>query len=172
MNYRRVISVLLLAFVIFSVLYLILLKSNSATVGLTQGETANLAFQVEGADSAQPVVTETSEITVVYYFHRTARCATCRALESKARDAIFKNFSEELERGSISFRTVNVDEPGNRKFIERYQITGPALVVSYAQDGEEVRWKNLDRIWELIRKPGEYSSYIANGIRGIMDSES
>jgi hypothetical protein len=49
--------------------------------------------------------------TAVYYFHGTMRCETCLMTEQFAENVLEQEFAQELERGTLSWRPVNVDLP-------------------------------------------------------------
>lgn len=173
MNYRRVTSTLLLVFVAVSAVYLAIAKDNSPKEIPDQApQVAPLCREGEACNANQPAAKIAGTATIAYYFHRTARCRTCRALESNAREAIQSNLADELAKGQISIQALNVEEAANRHYIEQYQITGPSLVLSYVQDGKELRWKNLDQIWTLIRNPAEYQSYVASETKAFISGKS
>ena len=46
-------------------------------------------------------------------FHSTRRCMTCNAIESSTIYTLNNYFPEEMKSGTISFRTINVDEKEN-----------------------------------------------------------
>jgi len=170
MNYKRIIAAPLLVFVVVSTVYLAVAKHNPPKD--TSNQAAPVCRAGQACNPDQPAAEAPVGTTIAYYFHRTARCWTCRALESNAREAIQRDLAHELAKGRVTIQAVNVEEPGNRHYIERYQLVGPSLVLSYRQDGKEVRWKNLDKIWALIRNPAEYQAYVAAEVRSFMDGKS
>jgi len=173
MNSKRIIATLLLVFVAVSAVYLAVAKDNSAKdIPNQAAQAAPVCREGETCNAMQPAAKAAAETTIAYYFHRTARCRTCRALESNAREAIQSSLADELAKGQISIQALNVEEPSNRHYIEQYQIAGPSLVLSYMQDGKEIRWKNLDQIWALIRNPAEYQAYVTNEIKSFMGGKS
>ena len=95
-----------------------------------------------------------------YYFHGTFRCPTCQKLEEYAKEAIESNFKTDLASGKLSFRIVNVENKGNEHFVQDYQLYTKAVVLSLSKDGKEVRSKNLDKIWQLVRNREQYQSYV------------
>jgi hypothetical protein len=63
---------------------------------------------------------------------------------------------------------VNVDEPENEHFIEDYGLYTRSLVLSEVVDGEETRWRNLDRIWELVGDPPAYDTYVREELAAFL----
>ena len=87
---------------------------------------------------------------VVYYFHGNMRCPTCRKIESYAHEAIKTGFGAELDSGDLQWKVVNYEASGNEHFGEDYEVTAPTVVLVEMRGGEQKRWKNLDRVWELV----------------------
>jgi hypothetical protein len=97
---------------------------------------------------------------VVYYFHGNVRCATCRKIEAYSEEAIITGFPDELEHGALAYRAVNVDKAQNKHFVEDFQLVTKSVVVVEYRDGSVVRWKNLDRVWLLVRDRDAFADYI------------
>jgi len=113
--------------------------------------------------SASSVFCDNSKV-IVYYFHGAFRCPTCQKLEQYAKDAIDNNFSEELAKGNLIFKTVNVEEKENEHFVNDYQLYTKSLVLSLVKDGKEVKHKNLDKIWEYVKNKPKYTDYVKNEV--------
>jgi len=100
----------------------------------------------------------------VYYFHGTYRCPTCNKMERYARETIEKDFKSDLDSGKLVFRSVNVDLKENEHYVKKYQLYTKALVLSATRDGQEIRSKNLDKIWEYVRNKKKYEHYVRDEI--------
>ncbi len=122
----------------------------SAETDLTDKETSNLR-------KAMPEV-------IAYYFHTTNRCASCKKIEAYSRDAIESGFAEELSNGTIEFRSINLDKAENKHFIKDYQLYTKSLVICDQIDGKQVQWKNLAKVWQLIRNKDEFLKYVQDEI--------
>ena len=59
---------------------------------------------------------------------------------------------------------MNVEEKGNEHFVNDYQLYSKSLVLSLTRNGEEVRHKNLTKIWEHVRNKEKYINYVKNEI--------
>jgi hypothetical protein len=105
---------------------------------------------------------------VVSYFHGDLRCATCRKLETYAREAIETSFPAELASGRLVFQAVNTDRPENRHFVADYALLTRALVVTEEADGKVVRWTNLEKIWRLVGDHQAYTEYVVAGVRSYL----
>ena len=98
---------------------------------------------------------------IVYYFHNEFRCQTCLAMEAEAETAVRDDFAAELESGVIAWQTINLQNPENEHFTAHYSLDGPSVVMVQWGENEEVRWKNLERTWELIDTPQKYRAYVS-----------
>jgi hypothetical protein len=102
---------------------------------------------------------------VVYYFHGNMRCATCRKLEAYSEEAITTGFANDIERGALAFRAVNVDEAQNEHFVKDFQLTNKSVVVVEYRDGEVARFENLNEIWQRVRDKDDFLEYVRSSIR-------
>lgn len=131
--------------------------SQKAAGASTASETA---AQSEGSDQSTEVV--------AYYFHTTYRCASCRKIEAYSREAIESGFAEELKQGALKFKSVNIDESENKHFVKDYQLYTKSLVVCDMENGNEVEWKNLTKVWQLIRNKEQFVKYVQDEINAYL----
>jgi hypothetical protein len=115
------------------------------------------------AEAASPKV-------IAYYFHTSYRCITCRAIEAFAREAIEQGFGQALKDGKLDFRVVNVEERENRHFIRDYQLFTKSLILVKIKDGKQAEWKNLSRIWELVRRKDAFLRYVQDEVRAYLEA--
>jgi hypothetical protein len=97
---------------------------------------------------------------VVTYFHTTMRCPTCHNIEEYAKEAVQCHFENELKSGAVTWRVINVEEPGNEHFVKDYQLYSKHLIVSEIKDGKEARWKDLKEIWTKVRDEAAFNEYV------------
>jgi len=64
-----------------------------------------------------------------YYFHFTARCHTCRNVEAKAKESIEILYPELIQKGKISFQSVNLDDESSKTLAEKLNIYGQTLLI-------------------------------------------
>jgi Fe-S cluster biogenesis protein NfuA len=108
---------------------------------------------------------------VVYYFHGNMRCHTCLALEGLAKEAVETNFAKSIKKGRLEWKTVNVEAAGNEHFTNDYKLYTRSVIVSTLQDGKEMSWKNLDRIWTLVRDEEKYKEYITSEVKSCLEGK-
>ena len=100
----------------------------------------------------------------VYYFRSNFRCSNCYKIEEYTKEAIEKYFQDKLESGEIVYRVINIDEEENAYFVDDYQLYTKSVVLSKLRDGEEVEYKNLQKVWEYLNDQEKFHSYIKEEI--------
>ncbi|MCU0378721.1 MAG: nitrophenyl compound nitroreductase subunit ArsF family protein [Bacteroidales bacterium] len=65
----------------------------------------------------------------VYYFHLTRRCVTCQAVENETRNAIQALYPDEMEKGTVSYIVLNLEDEKSKPAIEKCKATGQSLLV-------------------------------------------
>ena len=113
-----------------------------------------------------------AHVVRVYYFHGNARCVSCRKIEALAAEAVRGAFPGELKEGKVEWRVVNVDEPANRRFIKEYGLYTKSIVIADLVNGAQVRYKNLERIWELLREDEAFRQYVRDEVRSYLEKRS
>ena len=114
----------------------------------------------KGAPSVEEGVSLPTSCLVAYYFHSEIRCPTCRNIEAYAHEAIQKNFPAELSSGEVAWRVVNYDLPTNARYVTEYEIVSPTVVLVRLSKGQQVDWRNLMRVWELVGDKEAFGEYI------------
>ncbi len=109
---------------------------------------------------------------IAYYFHGTARCYTCKKIEAYSEEAIKSGFPTELKDGKLEWLVVNVEEKPNQHFIQDYQLYTKSLVLAQYRNGSQVKWKNLDKIWENVRDKDVFVKYVRDEVALFIKDES
>jgi hypothetical protein len=172
MKPKSIVSALLLLFVCVSILYLVLEDRREKVETAVKNEEMALDPLKQG-DMGEPGSSaeqqKLEESFVVYYFHRDVRCQTCTKLEALCQEAVKSGFSEELDDGLIWWRVLNVDEPVNEHFIDRFQLHSQSLVVERYRHGKRENWKNLEKIWDLLDEKEDFMTYVQSEIRVFLE---
>jgi len=101
---------------------------------------------------------------VVYYFHGDAHCAACDRIESLGRSAVQGAFQDELRAGLVVWSPVNTDRKPNEHFVSDYGLLTRSIVVAEFRNGQRKRWKNLDRVWELLDDSKAFTRYVQDEV--------
>jgi hypothetical protein len=130
---------------------------------------------VTGADAVAPPTPKTTTAVaaaptpatrvLVYYFHATTRCATCKTIEAYAHETVASKFAADLEARRLEWQAVNVDEPANQHFVRDFQLYTRSVVVVDAKDPKH--FKVLDRVWQLVGDKAAFQKYVEQEIRAF-----
>ena len=101
----------------------------------------------------------------VYYFHATMRCEGCIRIEDFTQSSLQSSFSKQLQDSLIKFSSIDFLQPENGHFQDDYQFDSQTLVISKRVNGKEVKWKNLDKIWDVSSDPEKFKKYITKEIK-------
>lgn len=110
------------------------------------------------------------KVIQVYYFHRTARCPSCLKIESLAHETVQTFFPVELESGAVRWHAVNVDNAGAEHFVDDYELSTQTLIVAEFSGEQQIRWKNLDRVWDLLDNELDFRQYVEMEIRNWLSN--
>ena len=105
---------------------------------------------------------------IAYYFHGTMRCPTCHKLEQYSKEAIETNFKDALASGKLEFKVVNIEDRGNEHYGRDYQLYTKSLILSLVKDGKQIKWKNLDKIWEYVGNKQRFHDYVKSGVADLL----
>lgn len=171
MNAKTITTVVLLGFVGVSVVYLVakeirgganLRPAENAPAAAVQPGQAPAAGAETGLAAPAPAAAAAAarHNVVAYYFFGNYRCATCRAIESYAHEALQSTFVEALADGQLEWRPVNIDQPENAHFVQDYQLATRSLVIVQFDGERQTTYKNLERVWELVRDKEAFMKYV------------
>jgi hypothetical protein len=108
---------------------------------------------------------------IVYYFHGNRRCPTCRSIEGYSDETIEKEFAAEIKNGTVEWQVLNFEEKENEHFVKTYGLYVQSLILSRVVDGKEVAWKDLDKIWELVRDKDKFVAYVRDATRAFINEK-
>ncbi|MBU0508960.1 hypothetical protein KKH27_09020 [bacterium] len=140
--------------------------------GSCEGCSENVAG-TEGCPGAAVAAETTSfpdseAVVVAYYFHTNQRCANCIKIETYTHEAIETGFAGELQSGKLIWRTINTDQPENEHYLKDYKLITKSVILSDVRSGKEIRWKNLDKVWLLLRDKDEFEKYVRAEVQGFV----
>lgn len=118
-----------------------------------------------------PQITQETDKVIVYYFHGTYRCPSCMTIERYTRESIEASFAKELKKGQIEFRSINVDLPANKHYTTDYKLFAQFVIVSDRVQGKERRWKNLQKVWELLYNETDFKTYVKSETAAYLEGK-
>ena len=195
MKAKTIVTVVLLAFVAVSVVYLVIKESGGksgtpiapqadqqSTSTTTAPQAPNLSEQkrnipllqtAETKEPSQNAVSSEKKViqhkVVAYYFHGNMRCMTCRTIEAYTKEAIDTAFAEDIKNRRLEWKVINVDESENEHFVRDFQLVTRSVVIQELSNGRPTRWKNLKQVWQLVRNKGAFLKYIQDETRAYLE---
>lgn len=112
-----------------------------------------------------------SHTVIAYYFHRTFRCPSCLAIEALSLQALQSAFAQALQDGTLQWLVVNMDEPGGKEFVKDFNLVTSSLVIADVQNGKQVRWKKLERVWQLKGNRDAFVKYVQDEAAGYLATD-
>jgi hypothetical protein len=134
-------------------------------------QTTSVSAKTDSAKAITATAITTNNKIVVYYFHGNARCPTCFKPESFAKSEVETDFADALKKGTLAWKTINVEEKGNEHFVDDYKLYTKSVIVSIGQNSKETSWKNLDQIWQLVHEEGKYRDYIKKEVGACLEGK-
>jgi len=166
MNYKSIIKAVLLVFTIASIVALFVKDPQpDPEPACASAETVN-----PQVNSGNPGPAAVSPKVVVYYFHTSFRCSSCKKIEAYSHEAIESGFAKELKDGRLAWCVINVDERTNRHFIQDYQLFSKSLVLVKMKDGKQAEWKNLMKVWQLLGNKEAFLRYVQVELRSYLEA--
>ncbi len=170
---KTIITVVLLLFVGVSLVTLTVKERQRSQAKRQLAKSAKAQLATKSATSEPAATSEPTSKpaaakmhkVIVYYFHGNVRCPTCIKIEAYAREAIESAFANELRSGKLQFIVINAQKPENEHYIYDYKLVSKSLVVSEVSGDKELRWKNLNRLWELIGNKRAFMKYVQDQVR-------
>lgn len=189
MNAKNLGTVVLLAFVVVSIGYLVVSESQTSKTdpdgAPADGQPQAAATSAVGVNSKPPTTAESDAAridpatkpaqrthkVIAYYFHNTQRCMTCKKIERLAEETLREQFAEPLEEGDLEWRVVNMEEPPNTHFVQDYQLVASSLVLINLNDGEQRDWTNMEKVWQYVHDDEtQFKEYVAEQVRRYLES--
>lgn len=155
MKAQTIITILLLGFVGLSIAYLVVKESDEGSTGDMEAVDAVASGQIDDGMEHQ---------VVAYYFHGHKRCPSCLKIEAYSKEAVETGFGKAMQNGSLVWQVVNYEEPGFEHYADDYKLVTQSLVIVDLSNGEQMEWKNLDRVWLLLGDKDEFMTYVRDEI--------
>lgn len=171
MNIKARAGIILILLIFAGITCLLAQDSNQKTETPVEKEKAEAPSDstAAGKDSTESEAPE--NVIIVYYFHGTRRCVSCRKIEAYSAESIEKGFVDELEDGRLEWHVINIDEPENKHFMKDYELYTKSLVVVDTEKGKQLQWKNLKNVWQLLNSKDAFMKYVQREVQTYLDGE-
>lgn len=141
---------------------LILLCSLGATFPNAEAGEANAA-----KDTTRTAVAMNHKV-IVYYLFFTPRCETCLNMEAYAKEAVETGFVNELKQGTVEWHSYDTGKKEYEHFWNDFKLETKSLIMVDMQEGKQVRWKNCEKIWDLIGAKLDFMKYVQEEVRSYL----
>ena len=101
--------------------------------------------------------------STVYYFHGDTRCSSCYKIETYTKEVFDENFKEDLV-----LKVINTDKPTNSHFLKDYQLYSKSVVLVKMKNGQQVGYKNLEKIWYVLNDKKKFKTYVKEEIEQFL----
>jgi len=178
MKPKSLVTIMLLAFMAGSVVFLITGGSKQDSKAVETRKDEGVPVGQDGSvppDDAAPIPSPgvkaqesppvSSHKVIAYYFHGRARCPSCVKIETYTKEALERDFANELKDGRLEWRPINVEETGNDHYIQDYKLYTKSVIIADLKDGRQTQWKNLEKVWELLYHKDVFLNYIGDEVR-------
>jgi hypothetical protein len=180
MQLKNVVAVCLISLFSATLVLLIARALDLNTAARMENELARIADELEAirrsggiAAAAGAAPLESLDDTlVVYYFHGTTRCPMCLAIESQTLDTLRSDFADQLDRGGLTWKVLNYEEPAAAELAREFEIQQVAVVVARINDGQIDDWNRLDSVLVLWDDEAAFSDYIRDEIRQMLPPDA
>ena len=81
-------------------------------------------------------------------------------IEQYSKEAIEKYFASQLQNGQLTFSVINIDMPENEHFVKDYQLYTRSLIVAEFKNGKQVKWTNLEKVWNYVKDRDAFYNYV------------
>ena len=125
---------------------------------LTSGVVADTALQINVP----------ADRIIVYYLYVTPRCQTCLDIEAFSHEAITSAFAQEIEKGLVEWHAYDTGIPEYAHYWDDFELVLKSLVVTEVKNGERVRWKICDKVWDLVEDKPAFLSYVQKEIQAYL----
>jgi len=150
MKIKMIIALVLVLFAAASLLYTFTSDSDSRA--------SESALQAENTDQIY-----------AFYLHGNKRCQTCNTIETYSHEAILAKFGDNTESGELIWKTLNFEEPENEHYITEFELYAHSLVLVEFEGEQIKRYKNLEKVWELVGDQEAFYQYVQNETESFLE---
>lgn len=176
MELKNALGVCLISLFSATLVVLIARQLDSQAAARLEPHLIRIAERLESMQSSSgaavsSAAAETSAVRdglVVYYFYSNTRCATCRSIESQARQTVEADFGDQLDRGEIVWKSANYEEPASAELAKKFEIEVPVVVLARMKNGEMEDWTRLDQVWGFVNDPPAFANLIRTEVSRML----
>jgi hypothetical protein len=136
-------------------------ETGNVTTSSLRNETPNI--------TATPPAPEPPRVTLrVVKFEPARPCQSCTKLGNYAKETIEQYFLEDYQSGTISYQTVNYQDPQNIDLVKKYGVSGSSLHITVIVEGNEEETIDANDMWRYVGNKEEYMTVFKTKLEGIL----
>jgi len=112
-----------------------------------------------------------NKLISVYYFYANPRCYSCQMIEEYTRFSVESNFKNDYKGYKVVFKAIDVGEQNNRHYIQDYWLSSKSVVVQKFINEKPIKWKRLDKVWQLLGSKDTFVNYVTSEIKNLADEK-
>jgi hypothetical protein len=125
--------------------------------------------RVAPAVDAHPVMEPASDRLAIYFFHATARCPSCEAVESTTEELLRTEFASQYKRGEITWKTLSYEKPAAAELVHKFDVGGVVIVLAKMKDDQlQDDWKSLGKVMALAGDKPALAAYVRDEIKQML----
>jgi len=102
-------------------------------------------------------------------FHNEKRCHQCLTMEAMVNELMTEEFSDDIQKGALAFKTIAMDNPVNQPLVNQLGIFAATLVFMEF-DGETLTYARiLTKAPELYRDEAAFKNYLRDELSGMLN---
>jgi hypothetical protein len=124
-------------------------------------------FSCSGQSSATVagVNDNNSDRIEAYYFHFTARCATCITIENKAKENLETLYPNLVNNGLLTWQSVNLEDASTKPLAQRLGVSGQTLLI--VKGDQKINLTNEGFMYAMA-KPDRFKEIINEKVDGLL----
>lgn len=122
-------------------------------------------FPVQAGETTSRSSSDQTEKIEVYYFHFTARCITCKAVEAQTQENLTALFPDLIKQGKLSFQSVNLDDVSSEKIANKLQVDSQSLLIVKGKSKKDL---TNDGFLYAKTNPEKFKAILKNQIEAFM----
>ncbi len=121
----------------------------------------------ESTNSRISIPHEDVEKVEVLYFHPRFRCVSCNNVEKFAIEVTRDEFAKEMKDGKLVFKSLEIDDPKNKKLVDELGVTGSSLYVVASGDGKREHGE-IKTVWLNWNNPEKCKDIITSELNSVL----
>lgn len=114
-----------------------------------------------GAQTQKKQTTGSANQVEAYYFHNTARCVTCKTVESETKANL-----ENLYGNQVTFKALNLEDEATKPIAKKLDVSGQTLLL--VKGDKKVNITNEGFMYARTN-PAKFKAVIKEKVDGLLD---